>query len=76
MSSYSIGRERGFLATDRLLRTPTTTRPNLVAEFLSEAGEMLRGAIEAPLRRAERDAVRRNPHDLEDHLRKDIGLYN
>ena len=76
MSSVSIRRERGYLDTGRLARTPAAARPNPVASFLSEAGEMLRGAIEAPLRLAEYRAMSRDLDGLQDDLRKDIGLAN
>ncbi len=76
MSSHSIPDERGFLDTGGLVRTPASGRPNPLAELLSEAGEMLRGAFDAPLRRAEQHANIRELDGLQDDLRKDIGLVN
>lgn len=74
MSSYSIRREHGFLDTGRLVRTHAAPRPVPLTELLMEAGEMLRGALEAPLRRAGQTADYRDVAALPEHLKKDIGL--
>lgn len=74
MSSHSIRREHGFLDTGRLARTPAAAWPGAVKEFLLETGDMLRGALEAPLRRAGRIADYRELDGLQGDLKKDIGL--
>jgi len=74
MSSHSIRREHGFLDTGRFVGTPAVPRASAVREFLMEAGDMLRGSIEAPLRRAGRIAGYRELEGLQDDLKKDIGL--
>lgn len=70
MSIQCIRSERGFLDTSRLSDTPAVRRPGAIGAFFSEAGEMLRGAIEAPLRHADDRAL----DGLQNDLRTDIGI--
>lgn len=74
MSSHSIRREHGFLDTGRLARTHAAPGRISVTELLRETADMLRGAVEAPLRSAGLVADYRELAVLPDHLRKDVGL--
>ena len=74
MSSHSIRREHGFLDTGRLVRTHAAIRSGPFTELLMEAGEMLRGVFEAPLRRAGQTTGYGEVAALPRHLKKDIGL--
>lgn len=74
MSIGVVRKESGFLDTGLRIRRPRRPSPGPLRQLLGEAGEMLRGAIGAPLRHAQ-VAADHGLERLSPKLRKDIGLY-
>lgn len=74
MSTGTLRKQSGFLDTGLKVRRSRHVTPDPLRQLLGEAGEMIRGAFEAPLRHAERVAAHRGLERLSPDLRTDIGV--